>query len=196
MAIDIKDLGITEEELIERVVARIAASLLHGVAGHDEDGEPYMRSSEFSDRLQERVKERIDEAIDNVAAKHVLPNMESYIEGFCIQATNEWGEKRGEEVTFVQYLTQRAEAWLGEPVDGYGKTREEARSSMWSKSTNRITYLVDRHLKYHIEKAMKDAYETASSGIVEGLKETIEYELDKLKEGMTVALTEKNKGRR
>lgn len=186
--ITIEDLGISKEDLAERVVDRLASDIMHErVNGPDEGDEAYLDTA-FNKRVQERVKERIDEAIDNIAAKHVLPNIEAYLENFCLQETTAWGEKKGEPVTFIQYLIQRAEAWIKEPVNHVGKTKGED-SYSWSAKTTRVAYMIDKHLQYSIQTAMEGALKDANSAIAGGIEQAIRIKLQEVLAKVKVTAT-------
>lgn len=186
-AIDIEALGFSAEELQERVIERCCDRLLHGT-GWDDDGEPTAVDTRFKQKLHARIKERIDQAIDAIAAEHVLPNVSEYIENLTLQETNRWGEKQGKPVTFVEYLVQRAEAYLNEKVDAEGHSKEETRHSYWSGKQTRVTHLVHLHLHYSIETAMKKAIEQANVAIVGGLEQTVKLKLAELSQSLKVKM--------
>jgi hypothetical protein len=180
------DLGFTKEELQKRVVEHIAAQVMEGTF-HDEDGEEFSGDSKFAKTLHEHVRKQIDASIAGLAAKYVLPNVQAYIENLTLQTTNQWGEKQGKPVTFIEYLTQRAEAYMQEEVNYEGKTKGQD-SYNWRKSQTRISHLIHQHLHYSIETAMKNALATANSVIVEGLKKTVEIKLGEVAAAMKVEL--------
>lgn len=191
MSIDLKSLGFTQEELQERVVERIVESVMTDRVYSPDDDREYDRHSQFREDLKKRVKARIDEKIDELAQKFVLPNVAEYIENLTLQQTNQWGEKKGQSITFVEYLVQRAEAYMQEKVDFQGRSKEEAGSYSFSGTQTRITHLVHQHLHYNIEKAMKDALNIATGEIARGLHETCRLKLNEIAAGMKVAVTTK-----
>lgn len=95
-SIDLDAIGITAEELQERVVDRIAERALG-----DDDFSP---GSPLKRQIDKEIQERIDLAVTEIADKHILPNVSEYIETLTLQETNKWGEKKGEPITFVEYL--------------------------------------------------------------------------------------------
>lgn len=190
MSIDLQALGFTKEELQERVVERIVESVMTDRVYDPENDYEFDRHSQFREDLKKRVKARIDEKIDELATKFVLPNVSEYIENLTLQQTNQWGEKKGNSVTFVEYLTQRAEAYMQEKVNNHGKTREED-SYSWSGTQTRITYLVNSHLQYSIETAMKNALQVATGAIATGLHETCRLKLNEIAASMKVAVSTK-----
>jgi hypothetical protein len=188
--ITLESLGFTKEELQERVVDQICASILSGKS-FDEDGNVEYQDSQFKKKLEERLKAHLNERINAIAEQHVLPNVSQYVESLTLQTTNKWGEKQGAPVTFVEYMVQRAEAHISEQVDYNGKGKTEADSYNWSGKTTRIAYLVNAHLHYAIETAMKQALATANSAIVGGIEAAVKMKLQEVVNGMKVAVTTK-----
>ncbi len=178
--ITLEALGLKADDIANRVVDRIAEKMLSRTYMADPDGEEDEQPTAFATAIQERVKARIDQSIEEVAAKHVLPKITTYLEGLCLQETNRWGEKTGKPVTFIEYLTQRADAWMKEEVNFQGKTKEED-SYSWRKNTTRVSYLIHQHLQYAIEKAMKAALQNANNTIVGGLQKAVEVSLGNLR---------------
>lgn len=190
MSIDLKSLGFTQEELQERVVERIVESVMTDRV-YGEDGDEYDRHSKFREDLKKRVKVRIDEKIDELAQKFVLPNVSEYIENLTLQETNQWGEKKGQPVTFVEYLVQRAQAYMQEKVDMNGKSKGESTSSYWNGTQSRITHLIHQHLHFQIESAMQDAMKVATGEIARGIHETARHKLNEIAASLKVAVTTK-----
>lgn len=185
MEITLESLGISKDELAERVVQRIANGLLF-VEAHD----PYSYSteSEFAARLHDLVREKIEAAVSDIAARTVVPQITDIIEHFAIQKTNEWGEKKGEAITFVEYLAKRAGEFMTEQVDSDGKSKDEARGSWYGAKTTRIAYMIDKHLHYSIQSAMQGALAKANESIVDGIKKAVEMKLAEIKTALTVKL--------
>lgn len=190
MTFDLKSLGFTQEELQERVVERIVESVMTDRVYNPDDDCEYDRHSKFREDLKKRVKERIDQKVDELAQQFVLPNVSEYIETLTLQKTNQWGEKKGQPITFVEYLVQRAEAYMQEEVSFDGKTKAQDNYN-WRGAQTRITYLVNSHLQYSIETAMKEALQIATSSIAKGLHETTRIKLNEIAAGMKVAVSTK-----
>ena len=190
MNIDLAALGFTKEELQDRVIDQIVQSVMYGRYS-DEDGDETFRDSRFKQELDKRVQARIDDTINALAEKHILPNVSAYIEELTLQQTNQWGEKKGAPVTFVEYLVQRAQAYMQEQVDHDGKDKASSNSSYWSGKQTRITYLINNHLHYSIESAMKNALQVASGEIARGIHETARVKLNEIAASMKVGVTTK-----
>lgn len=184
---DLKDIGITEEELQNRVVERICSQMLEGVS-FDEDGDEHYRESRFAKKLQAAVNKQIDDTVTALAEKHVFPNVTKYVEELTLQETNKWGEKTGKPITFIEYLTQRADAFMREEVNHNGKTRNED-SYSWRARSTRIAYMVHEHLQYSIDAAMKKAMAEANSSIAKGLEGAVKLALEQATQKLKVAVS-------
>lgn len=184
-------LGITKDELLDRIVDRVSDNLLRE-SYLDEDGEEAGdMPTAFQRVMQDRVTKKVDQAIDAIAGRHVLPNVESYVENLCLQETNKWGERTKEAYTFVEYLTKRAEEYLSEKVNYEGKTRSESSGYSWEGTQTRVAHLVHRHLHFSIETAMKQAIAQANAVIVGGLEETVKIKLEEISKQLKVSVKTK-----
>lgn len=182
-------LGFTREELQDRVVTRLCDSLMHTESGDDE-GRCFIGDSDFARKLNEQVKKLIDAEVVTLADKHVKPHIETMFADLVMQETTKWGEKKGEPLTFIEYLTKRADAYYTEEVNHSGKTKSED-SYNWTRATTRGAYMIDKHLQYSIETAMKNALANANSAIVGGLKDAVTIKLEEVAKALKVSVTTK-----
>lgn len=187
-SLDLESLGFTQDELQQRVVDQICRQVLTSKGYDPETGDEWDEDSALNRDLRKVVVKRIDEQIARMAEQHILPNVSKYIEELTLQKTNQWGEKTGKEVTFIEYLVQRAEAYMLEKVNYKGMTPDH-----YSKGTQtRLTHLVNEHLHYSIQRAMKDALQIATSSISKGIQETVKLKLQELSESLQVAVKMKS----
>jgi len=189
MSLDLNALGFTQEELQQRVVDQLCERLTKTVS-IDDEGDEHWRQSQLGRKLDEAVRARVDSAIQNIAAVYVLPNVTKFMESFCLQATNSWGEKIGAAITFTEYLVQRAEAYLTEKVnyEGKGKNEDHYSSSSWNGTQTRIAHMINQHLHYSIETAMKKALADANGHIGKGLEETVKIKLAEVTAGLSATV--------
>lgn len=188
--VSIEALGFTREEIEQKVIERIVREVMDSVYTDDEDQE-YHRPSQFSQRLEQAVRESIDKAVGAIAEKHILPNVEQYVENVTFQETNRWGEPKKEPIGFKEYLAQRAENYLTEKVDFQGKAKGEDSFGSWKGEQTRVTFLVHRHLHHTIESVMKDAVKGANERIVGGIEETVKLKLKEISESLKVNVSTK-----
>jgi hypothetical protein len=165
MNIDLKALGITEEDLIARIVDSTVDRMLDSI-GYDEDGNEFVDNSRMATRLTEIVQKMIDAKVQALADTHVKPLIESRLESLVLQQTNKWGEKTGQPVTFIEYLTQRADVYMAEPVDVNGK-----------QYSTRVAHMMEKYLATSIRIAMEQALKDANASISKGLAEAVKIAL-------------------
>jgi len=176
MQFDLKSIGLTQEELQARVVASITDQILT-TRFSDEDGYEDQRQSKFMDDLKKLAKDGIDAKVREIADNFVVPQISELVETISLQATNTWGEKTGEgPVTFIEYLIKRADDYMKEQVNYNGKTRAED-SYSWTPKSTRIVHLVNSHLQFSIETAMKKALSDANKSIAGGLEAAVKMAL-------------------
>lgn len=179
---DLSVLGISREELIDRIVNNATDQLLHG-----KDSEAEYIGDTIHKALTKRTNELIATAVNDIGDKYVMPNLIAKIDTITMEETNSWGEKKGAPMTFREYLIKRAEVYMTEQVDYEGKPKGNNGYS-WKGEQTRVARMVHEHLHYHIENAMKEALKQANSVIVAGLQKTVEMKLKEISEGLSVQL--------
>lgn len=187
---DLKDLGFTQAELQERVVDRLCEELLDQKA-FDEDGREVYRTSRYKAEVEKRVVKAIDAAVTKVCDGLIAPRIEDLVNSVTLQKTNEYGEKKGEPVTFIEYLVKRAETYMTEQVDYNGNDKATSRDYNWTGRTTRVAHMVNSHLQFHIETAMKKALADANSAIAKGLEDAVKIKIAEIQAGLKVAVTTK-----
>lgn len=172
-------LGLTKDELADRIIDRAVTQLLQATA-EDEDGYEYGVPSTFATKIDKVIREKIDAAVVKAGDEQIAPRITAIVNGAVLQKTNEWGERRGEPVTFTEYLVQRAEAYMTEPVSYDGTPKSASDSYSWRASGTRVVHMIDQHLRHHIEQAMKKALEQANSTIATGLNDAVKIAISNL----------------
>ncbi len=183
--ISLETLGITKDEIEDRVVETVARALLSSVAC-DEDGDEVRIPSGLKRKLDAKIEDAVDKAIDTLAKARVEPMLAGHVEALVLQQTNQWGEKVGKPVTFVEYLVGRAEAWMTEKVDHNGKTKAESGGYSWSGNTTRVAFLIDSHLQFQISSAMKRALADANTTFAKGLNDAVKVALGQVVQSIKV----------
>ncbi len=180
----LEELGVTKEELQDRVVAKIADSLLSSMVEwrDEETGDEGIapEPSQLQRLLETRCREMISTAVTEMGDKLVLPRVNELIEGCVLQKTNEWGEKTGKPVTFTEYLVNRAERYITEEVNFEGKNKDQNGSYSFSKAGTRIAYMIDKHLQYSIQNAITAMLKDANSQIADGITKTIKIKMEEV----------------
>lgn len=172
------NLNLDPEKLQEQIVEAAVERLLRG-------------DEYFEAEIERRVSKQIATALDEIVAQKfdlvVLPMLTERVDSLVLQKTNEWGEKRGEAVTFVEYLTQRALEYMTENVDRDGKPTRDRYGTVQT----RIAHMVDRHLHFHIEDTMKKALGEANTKIAQGIYETCRIKLNEILSTLKVNVSSK-----
>jgi len=181
-------IGMEQDELQERVVQ----GLVERILGDDhDDPEGHVHREAFKEAMKQ-VEAAVDAKVKQMAEEHIYPMAEKLITDHVFQKTNQWGEKKDEPKTFVEYLVDRADKFFTEKVDRQGKTRSEVRyGNDWRESGARIVVMIDNHLESAISVAMKRALENANNSIAEGIAETARTKLYEMAKTLKVEVKAK-----
>lgn len=178
-------LGISRDEIVEKLIERCADSIMQADY-YNEDGEKFRARTDVETRIVDLCRKRVDEKVQAIAEQHILPFVSERVENMYLQQTNKWGEKIGEPITFIEYLVKRADTYLTEPVNYEGKGKEEAGGYSWSGTQSRITHMINKHLHYSIETAMKNAVVQVNAALAKGLQETVRMKIDEIVSALKV----------
>jgi hypothetical protein len=189
MEVTLEALGIDKETVTDLVVEKLVDRLMLEKYA-DEDGREDSRESEFSRSLTGLVRSTINQKVAALAEANLLPRVTATVESLVLQETSKWGEKVGAPVSFTEYLVMRAENYIREEVDFQGKAKSEGGYN-WSKNTTRISYLINNHLQYHIEQAVKTALQRANEAIVGGLETAVKIKLQEVAAQMQLTVKTK-----
>lgn len=138
---NLQDLGITNEDLVNRLVERLAEGLLD----NDET---------FADRVhrsvQERIKEQTEWIAHGIAKEEIERQVKAVIDAPWQESTS-WGEKRGEPKTFRELVNEKIAATLIRRVDSNGRLLEYGEGQK----------LIDFLIRSQVEATVKDEIKTA-----------------------------------
>ncbi len=174
---DLKELGLTQEQAQELVIGRIVKNLMSASHWDDEYDESVDAQSPLHGALTSAAETAANDKVAEMFEAEIKPNIIAFVEGLILQKTNKWGEAKGEAVTFVEYLVARADQYMREPVDYQGKEKGHRDAYNWSSNQTRLTQMVDSHLQYSISVAMKTAMENVNSQIADGIAGTVRIQL-------------------
>lgn len=180
---NLKELGITKEELLERISDKVV----------DEAKQTYVDNESLFGHVMSRIKDEIDNAIDSIFKDVIGNNIEEFIRNLDFQKTTKWGEPKGEKVTFSEYMVKMAEKYLTEKVNLDGESSDESHSSFWQGKQTRIVYMIHKYLKYEVEKALKEVLKGANKMMVDGLQAHIINQLKELQKKIDVKVVEKKR---
>lgn len=180
---NLEELGISKEKLQELVVERVSEEVLHGRSQEEDGGET------LSQRLRQLATDAADARVVALFAEYIEPRIAEFIDGLILQKTNEWGEAQGKSFTFIEYLIDRAEKHIAEPVDYRGRSESECKSQRDSfrKAQGRLVYMVDDKLQYSIKIAMEKAMEDANSVLADGIATTVKAQMADIAKNLKVS---------
>ena len=163
-------LGITKEDLIERIVDKAVSELMES-HGFDEDDNERTYESQFKREINKRIQQAVDAKITALANEHLVPRVGEMIEAADMRQTNRYGEPKSPPMTFKEYIASRAEVYMSEEVDINGLSKEEKSDSYnWRSCGPRLTVLMRLYIKDTLEKNAKAAVNNVNEAIAKGLQ--------------------------
>lgn len=173
-------IGMEQDELQERVVQGLVTRIL-GTESEDEYGETIR--PKVMKEVNDIITNTVHRCIENIANEHVYPMAEKLVTEHVFQPTTNWGEKKGEPRSFIEYLDEKAVAYFRESVDAGGRAQEEIHVHSrrdWKAVGNRINFMVDKSLAKQIKEALDDAIGNLHLSLADALAETARDTLAKV----------------
>lgn len=168
-------LGISPEELTNRIVDAAVEQLLTSTGFNPESESEYSYESRFKREIEKRVQESVDTKIAALAQAHVLPRVGELIEAADMRKTNSYGEAKGPSMTFKEYIANRAEVYMTEDVDYHGNSKAdlEAKNEStynWRNCGPRLTVLMRSYIRDSLEKQATAAVADVNKVIADNIK--------------------------
>lgn len=164
-------LGITAEDLTQRIVDQAVESLLESSGYDPENDRETTYESRFKREIEKRLQEAVDAKISALAAEHLVPKVGELIEKTNMRKTNQYGEPKGESMTFIEYIASRADAYMSEDVDYNGKSKAESGDSYnWRSCGPRLTVLMRNYIRDTLEKHAKQAITDVNQVIAKNIE--------------------------
>lgn len=184
---DLESLGFSKDEIEKKLLDRLVDDFTSRIDWDEEEGD-FCGSGKtsFKKKMDELVLRTVEEKIDFIASTHILPRVNQMMDEIKLQHTNKWGEKKGEPVTFIEYITQRADDYLSQNVDSSGKPTE----AYHSKQTM-IAWLVDSYIGMSISRAVKEIVENGNTLLVGGIEKTVIQSLKAISKNIQVNVNTK-----
>ena len=182
----LKALGLSVEDLEKKIIEKAVAELTQSI---DLDG--FNDDSPIAKKINLNVKQFIDAKVNAIAEEHILPRVNELVQGTVLQATNEWGEKRGAPVTFIEYMMSRANDYISEKVSSDGRAKGETNGFSWNGTQTRITWLIHNHLHYRIDTAIKQSLTGANKVFADALAETCKLKLNEAVRALNITVKTK-----
>jgi hypothetical protein len=173
-------LGLTQEELQNRVVHQIAYAAMQGWVDYPggEEGE----QTRLGRELSTHAKKAIDAAVERIAAEAVVPKIDEMVSNLVLKQTDRWGHPTGDPISLEEYLATRGEEWLTAKVNYSGATP----SYNDNHQQARLVFLVHQQLESAVTRTVKILFADANKRLTDGLNEVVKNHLDQLIKNMTV----------
>jgi len=165
---DASELGMTQEEMAERVIDRIAEKAMRtcGILYDPDDEESTEVDTRLAQRLDAAINARIDADVKVAAAKVFMPAVETRV----FQTTNMWGESTGDVATFTEHIIAKANAYMAEKVDKNGKAKKKGDSYQWIGIRTRLEDAIHRLLHDPLKEAMSIVVKTNAAAFLESVQ--------------------------
>ncbi len=165
-------LGITAEDLTQRIVDQAVENLLNA-SGYDPENDTEVRyESRFKKEIEKRLLSAVDQKISALAAEHIVPRVGEMIEQASMRKTNGYGEPKGEPMSFKEFIASRAESYMSEDVDSNGKSKAEGDSYNWRSCGPRLTVLMRIYIRDTLEAHAKTAVNDVNKVIAKNIEKS------------------------
>ena len=179
MSIDLNELGFKKEEILQRVVDQVSKAVLNDVGYDFETGDYCDFNSEFKKKIVKKIEDYVDLKFNNLAEKHVIPKISEFIDNLKLMETNKWGQKKGEEKTFVEYIVLKVENYFTQKVNKKGEPSNYDHDQ--PRFIAMFNELFDRKITFAIEQSMESINGYIKGGITEAIRIKLEEILDRSK---------------
>lgn len=179
-------LGITQDQMRDMVIEKMADKALEEV-GLDEEGNAYKHMNKaVLNAVYKRVDVMVHEAVTKILSETTEKGIEEWVAGLGFLRTNNYGEPKGEPLTFREWLEKKVSAWFNEKVDANGST-----SGYGSKDTNRLSLIIHKHIHYHVQTCVERVIKDGNAVIAGGIEANVKQALSDIAAKMKVTVTTK-----
>jgi len=175
-------LGVSAEDLAERIVDQAVHSLLYSTGFNQETEEEVTYENKFKRAIEAKIQQTVDTKISAIAEEHILPRVGEMIEKADMRKTNRYGEPQTPSLTFKEYIAHRAESYMTEDVDYQGKSKVDLEGKNestynWRSCGPRLTVLMRNYIRDSLEAsaqaAVSDVNKAIANNIEKAAKEAI-----------------------
>lgn len=164
-------LGISPEDLGNRIVEQCVEALLNSTGFNPDTEEETRYESRFKREIEARIQKAVDEKIAALAAVHLIPRVGEMIEKADMRKTNTYGEPKSPPMSFKEYIAHRAEEYMSENVNYHGKSKaEENNDYNWRSEGPRLTVLMRNYIRETLEKHAKAAVTDVNKVIAKNIE--------------------------
>jgi hypothetical protein len=167
----LKALGVSTEDLGDRIVDQAVSALLHSSGFNPDTEEEVSYESRFKKEIEKRIQSAVDNKIAALAAEHLIPRIGEMIESADLRQTNGYGEPKTPSMSFKEYIAARAESYMSEDVNYQAQSKAECSDSYsWRKEGPRLTVLMKVYIKDTLEKSAKAAVSDVNKEIAKNIE--------------------------
>jgi hypothetical protein len=183
-------LGISPEELGNRIVDQCVEALLNSTGFNPDTEEETRYESRFKREIEARIQKAVDEKIAALAAVHLIPRVGEMIEKADMRQTNRYGEPKSPPMTFKEYIAHRAEVYMSEDVNYHGKSKaEDGDGYNWRSEGPRLTVLMRGYIRDTLEKHAKEAVTDVNKVIAKNIETAARQAITAAAASLKVAVT-------
>ncbi len=187
--INLEDLGITKEEMQERIINKVCDDLLSSYQYDSSDNVEYHVDSEFFKSLNKQVKTTVEAHISKLYEEILVPHINKKIDDLKIKETNKWGEPIKKELTFVEYITERFEKYISEPVNISGETKTESSSDYWKATKDtKLSWMLNKKINTELELTLKKLVENSTTYINDNIITLVKSNLEEISKKIKVVV--------
>jgi hypothetical protein len=181
-------LGITREDILNCTVKEIAKDIL----GQDEVGEYHNDNIEtlVNRETHKFIEAKVLEIINEKCNAAMAPVIQTKLDDYLFQQTNQWGEKQGTVLTMTEFIVKKITGFMLEEVDSNGRTQAEcrARSDSFYKSGPRIAMAINGYFAIAMKTAMDQILKDSASILDKGIKEAASAALGTIHQRLTAEI--------
>lgn len=171
----LEQIGLTQEELQQRVIEAIASQLLEENL-EDEDGDTYSRKTSLHTKLREAIIARVDEKVGLLATMTTASQLPQYLNDLVFTRTNGYGEAKEPGEKLRAHIDRLVGEYLSVQVTSDGNTARYRDD----KTTSRLEWILGKHVRGLVKEAI-DTYLKHAGDIIAGdLREAVTSAIAKL----------------
>lgn len=187
-------LGVSAEDLAERIVDQAVNTLLYSTGFNPETEEEVTYENKFKRAIEAKIQQTVDTKIAEIAAEHILPRVGEMIEKADMRKTNRYGEPQTPSLTFKEYIAHRAESYMTEDVDFHGKSKAdlEAKNEStynWRSCGPRLTVLMRNYIRDSLEASAKAAVSDVNKVFAKNIEKAAKEAIASAAENIKVSIS-------
>jgi hypothetical protein len=157
MALDLEALGLTSEDLIERVIDRLVENV-------------YSYNDSFNDMVKQTVREKVADKVDAAVTKALSEALTAALDE-TVTPVDIWGNRTSSDTTIRQALAARAQSFWFEKIDKDGRP-----SSYGGKP--RYEWLIDKKLHEEFTAAVAENAEAIVAEFRKAMKADLLFRVE------------------